>query len=89
MRTKIEGIECDRCGEAEQFEDGIGGNARHEWGQVYAANLHGHDKVGSKTVPDDLCPACLDDLVKFIGGASLQTEKRAKAPASTSERQPA
>lgn len=79
-RHKIEAVECDRCGEAIQFDE-HGGNSteRHQWGRVFAATLHNEAKVGTSETAADLCGGCMDDLVRFMAGCSLVAPEGAKA----------
>jgi ribosomal protein S27E len=68
-------IRCDRCGDVvtESTAD------RQSAGRLYAATLDGADKVGTSVTPADLCGACMDDLVQFMGGRSLEDPHPSKA----------
>lgn len=68
-------IECDRCGEP----IGDGTKDRETAGRAYAATLAGADRVGTSVTPADLCGPCMDDLVQFMGGRSLERAGAAKA----------
>lgn len=76
-------IECDRC------EGPIPADStehRDFAGRVYAATLAGTDRVGTSVTPADLCGSCMDDLVQFMSGRSLEraesvTGKRVKEKA--------
>jgi hypothetical protein len=74
--VRREVIECDRC-------DGpipADSNEHRDFaGRVYAATYTGTDRVGTSTVPADLCGGCMTDLVEFMGGRSLVPAKPAKA----------
>lgn len=79
-------VDCDRCQGPVPYDS----NEHRDFaGRLYAATFAGTDRVGTSTTPADLCGGCLDDLVKFMAGASLREPKHAKAAASTSERIPA
>lgn len=71
-------IECDRC----RDPVGDGTADREKAGRVYAATLGGVDRVGTSVTPADLCAGCMDGLVQFIGGRSLDPAEGAKAAKS-------
>jgi hypothetical protein len=67
-------IRCDRCGDIVPEA-----KERDRTGRAYAATLDGTDRVGTSVTPADLCGQCLDDLVEFMGGRSLEAAPSGKA----------
>lgn len=80
---KREVIECDRCGGPVPVDST---EHRDFAGRLYAATYAGSDRVGTSVVPADLCGGCMDDLVEFMGGRSLErpgSDKAAKRARET------
>lgn len=81
-RCTIEAVECDRCGEAIQFDD-EDSPEKVRWSQAQARTLAGASLFmvkGERQECVDLCADCTEDLRLFVEGCSLvnAVERQAK-----------
>jgi hypothetical protein len=68
-------LRCDRCGHQALLTDG---QARPDgWGSVVAWRAGGGPRLGADGRPDDLCPACAEDL---LGAWFCQVPPKPAAP---------
>lgn len=65
-RRKVTELTCDRCGTSELLEHKDG--RAEDWGRMIVGNIAGKGIIGTVEVPVDICPGCVDDIVKFYTG---------------------
>lgn len=59
-------IVCERCGDGVTVQDGDPNLS--DWGAVRATTLLEVPIVGTDSGPADICPSCIDELLRWFRG---------------------